>query len=280
MINTGVISFGSGAVLFLILTLVLLTGQQGQSRKNALKFASIISTAWLGFTALSIYYEAPFFSYLVEPVRSFSWLLFLGYVLVSSVTDTHHSGRRFRRATLLVAGFTLLLVGIVLLRLFKGAEVTNLRGVDVLYSGFLLLAIAGLVLVEQIMRNAHVESRRAVKYLCIGLGIMFAYDFYLYSTALLFQVLDVTIWEVRGFVNALVVPVLAVAIARDPSRPVFAGDGSWWLLHQVLRWRMGNGCPDYFYVRGRPCPDGAVILRTCQGQPPGSHQQAFLSLQV
>ncbi len=216
MINTGVISFGSGAVLFLILTLVLLTGQQGQSRKNALKFASIISTAWLGFTALSIYYEAPFFSYLVEPVRSFSWLLFLGYVLVSSVTDTRHSGRRFRRATLLVAGFTLLLVGIVLLRLFKGAEVTNLRGVDVLYSGFLLLAIAGLVLVEQIMRNAHVESRRAVKYLCIGLGIMFAYDFYLYSTALLFQQLDTTIWEARGFVNALIVPVLAVAIARDP----------------------------------------------------------------
>jgi hypothetical protein len=61
--------------LFLILTLVLLTGQQGRSRKNALKFASVVSTAWLGFTALSIYYEAPFFSYLVEPVRSFSWLL-------------------------------------------------------------------------------------------------------------------------------------------------------------------------------------------------------------
>jgi len=216
VINTGVISFGSGAALFLLLSLVLLTGQQGRSRKNAFKFASVISTVWLGFTALSIYYGAPFLSYLLEPVRSFSWLLFLGYVLVSSVTDTQHSGRRFRRAAQLVAGFTILLVGIVLLRLFKGAAVTNLNGIDVLYSGFLMLAIAGLVLVEQIMRNAHVESRRAVKYLCIGLGIIFAYDFYLYATALLFQELDTTIWEVRGFVNALAVPVLAVAIARDP----------------------------------------------------------------
>ena len=216
MINTGVISFGSGAALFLILTLVLLTGQHGRSRKNALKFASAVTTAWLGFTALSIYYDVPFFSYLVEPVRSFSWLLFLGYVLLSSVTDTHLAVRRFRRATLFVAGFTILLVAIVLLRLFRGAEITNFLGIDILFSGFLMMAIAGLVLVEQIMRNAHVESRRAVKYLCIGLGIMFAYDFYLYSTALLFQDLDTTIWEVRGFVNGLIVPVLAISIARDP----------------------------------------------------------------
>ena len=202
--------------MFLILTLVLLTGQHGRSRKNALKFASAVTTAWLGFTALSIYYDVPFFSYLVEPVRSFSWLLFLGYVLLSSVTDTHLAVRRFRRATLFVAGFTILLVAIVLLRLFRGAEITNFLGIDILFSGFLMMAIAGLVLVEQIMRNAHVESRRAVKYLCIGLGIMFAYDFYLYSTALLFQDLDTTIWEVRGFVNGLIVPVLAISIARDP----------------------------------------------------------------
>ena len=85
-----------------------------------------------------------------------------------------------------------------------------------MYGGFLLVAIAGLVLVEQIMRNAHVESRRAVKYLCIGLGVIFAYDFYLYSNALLFQGLDITLWEARGFVNGLAVPVLAIAIARDP----------------------------------------------------------------
>jgi putative PEP-CTERM system histidine kinase len=78
------------------------------------------------------------------------------------------------------------------------------------------MAIAGLVMVEQIMRNAHVESRRAVKYLCIGLGVIFAYDFYLYANALLFQNLDAYLWEARGFVNGMVVPVLGVAVARDP----------------------------------------------------------------
>jgi hypothetical protein len=67
VINTGVISYASGALFFLVLTLVLFTGQQGRSRKNALKFASIASTVWLGFTAVTFYYGTAFFSYLVEP---------------------------------------------------------------------------------------------------------------------------------------------------------------------------------------------------------------------
>ena len=216
MISLGILSYGTGTLLFLIMSLVLLTGQQGRSRKNALKFAAVVSTGWLGFTAVAIYYDVSFFSYLVEPVRSFSWLLFLGYILVSSVTDTRMAGRRLRKAILFAASYTTLLVMIVLYRLFAGPLATIFLGVDVLFAGLLLVAIAGLVLVEQIMRNSHVESRRAVKYLCIGLGVIFAYDFYLYSNALMFQTLDVTLWEARGFVNAMAVPVLGIAIARDP----------------------------------------------------------------
>lgn len=216
MINIGVISYGTGAVLFLVLTLVLLTGQQGRSHKNALKFASVTSTVWLGFTALTCYREAAFVSYLVEPLRSFSLLLFLGHVLMSSVTDTRLAHRRFRMATVSAAGYTVLIVGIVLYRLFAGPAATSFMGFDLLYAGLLVMAVTGLVLVEQIMRNAHVESRRAVKYLCIGLAVIFVLDFYLYSTALMFQGLDVTVWNVRGFVNGMVVPVIAVAIARDP----------------------------------------------------------------
>jgi putative PEP-CTERM system histidine kinase len=216
VINAGVISYGSGALLFMALTLVLLTGQQGRSRKNALKFAAVVSTVWLGFTAAAIYYDVSFFAYLVEPVRSFSWLLFLGFILVSSITDTRLADRRFRKAAAFAASYTVLLTTVVLYRMTAGAGVTNYLGFDVLYGGFLLVAIVGLVLVEQIMRNAHVESRRAVKYLCIGLGVIFAYDFYLYSNALLFQGLNVGLWEARGFVNGLAVPVLAIAIVRDP----------------------------------------------------------------
>jgi putative PEP-CTERM system histidine kinase len=50
----------------------------------------------------------------------------------------------------------------------------------------------------------------------MGLGALFAYDFYLYSHALLFQEVDQAIWNARGFINALVVPVIGIAAVRDP----------------------------------------------------------------
>ena len=216
MINTGVISYGLGAALFFVLTLVLLTGQQGRSQKNALKFAAVFSTAWLFYTALTIYYEVEFLSYLLEPIRSFSLLLFLGYVLNSSATDRRLTEHRFRKIAIIAASFTVALLMLVTYRLLKGHEAIIFFGINTLYAGLLALSVAGLVLVEQIMRNAQVESRRAVKYLCIGLGLIFVYDFYLYSNALMLQILDTRLWNVRGIVNAMAVPVLAVAVARDP----------------------------------------------------------------
>ncbi|MEA2093936.1 MAG: hypothetical protein U9P11_05155, partial [Pseudomonadota bacterium] len=216
MINTAVISFSTGAVAFLGLSLVLLTGQQGRSRKNALKFAAIASTVWLGMSALVVYYDVSFFSYLIEPLRSFAWLLFLGYVMLSAVTDTRLATQRFHKSAALAASFTTLLITMVVYRIIAGPGAVSYLGINLLFAGLLVMAIAGLVLIEQIMRNAHVESRRAIKYLCIGLGVLFIYDFYLYSSALLLQKLDDTAWQARGFVNAMAVPVLAVAIARDP----------------------------------------------------------------
>ena len=217
MIHLSIISYATGAVLFGILSLVLLTGEHGRTRKNALTVAAVVSTAWLGLTAVAIYRDMSFLSYLLEPLRTFLWLLFLGYILRASVTEGNLARRRFRGARLMLAAFTVLLTMMVVFRILAGQEGASIMDVDLLYAGFLALSIIGLVLVEQIMRNSHVESRRAVKYLCIGMGVIFAYDFYLYSHALLFRGLDMATWEVRGFVNAMIVPVIGVAIARDPN---------------------------------------------------------------
>ncbi len=46
---------------------------------------------------------------------------------------------------------------------------------------------------------------------------MFAYDMFLYSHGVLFRSIDPDIWDARGVMNALVVPLIAVAAARNPS---------------------------------------------------------------
>jgi putative PEP-CTERM system histidine kinase len=76
-------------------------------------------------------------------------------------------------------------------------------------------AIAGLVLAEQIFRRAGEQARWAIKPLCLGLGAAFAFDLYLFADALLFSRLDANVWAARGFAQALAIPFLAVATARN-----------------------------------------------------------------
>jgi putative PEP-CTERM system histidine kinase len=49
------------------------------------------------------------------------------------------------------------------------------------------------------------------------LGLGFFYDFYLYADALLFKRIDPLIWESRGAINALIAPLVAVSVRRNPD---------------------------------------------------------------
>ena len=79
----------------------------------------------------------------------------------------------------------------------------------------LLVALGVLVLVEQVFRNTSRDSRWALKHLCFGVGLVFAYDFYLYADAVLFNRIDVVLMSARGVVNALAVPMIAISAARN-----------------------------------------------------------------
>jgi putative PEP-CTERM system histidine kinase len=47
---------------------------------------------------------------------------------------------------------------------------------------------------------------------------MFAYDFYMYSDAMLFHKVNQEIWAARGAVHALTVPLIAISVARGAAR--------------------------------------------------------------
>ena len=84
--------------------------------------------------------------------------------------------------------------------------------------GFALVgAVFGLLCVEQVYRNTPAERRWAVKFLCLALAALFAYDIVVYSDALLFRRLDFTWWAGRGYANALLAPLVAVTAARMPD---------------------------------------------------------------
>ncbi|MFA7387491.1 MAG: XrtA/PEP-CTERM system histidine kinase PrsK, partial [Thiohalobacteraceae bacterium] len=216
MPGIGLVGYTVGAIAFLVLALVLLTGQHGQSRKRLLLLASLLSTVWMGLAAYQTVSQSfAFQTQVVELLRDLAWVAFLVRILGAAYGDRAVSGRRFRALMMSTGAFVLLLISLTAHRFYSGVAIISSIGVDWLLGGYLLMAIFGLVLVEQLFRNTRPEMRRGIKYLCMGVGGMFAYDFYLYADALLFQRVDVSLWQARGFVNALVVPLIAVAIARD-----------------------------------------------------------------
>ena len=79
----------------------------------------------------------------------------------------------------------------------------------------LVAAVLGLVLLEQVYRNAAEESRWAITPVCLGLVLMFGYDVYTFADGVLFGRIDGDAWTARGFVHALVVPLLAVTRLRN-----------------------------------------------------------------
>ena len=78
----------------------------------------------------------------------------------------------------------------------------------------LSLPVFSLVLVEQLYRNVHEDSRWNAKPLCLGLAGTFVFDLYLYSRSLLEGRVDEQALQVRPLVHALMVPLLFVSIRR------------------------------------------------------------------
>lgn len=109
------------------------------------------------------------------------------------------------------------MVGAVAWLLFdsSGAATT-----DVLAWAGLILAVVGLVAVEQLYRNTH--QHRLIKLLAITIGALFVYDLYLFSHSLIFKRIDPDLWYARGGVNtiaALIMTVGTIAIANHNMQP-------------------------------------------------------------
>src|SRR3989344_3977087 len=214
----GVISYISAAGIFLVLMAVLLIGRADGSFRRLLAVASAASALWAASAAYQIVSDTSLIvPQVLELLRDFAWLTFLLHMLHAK---TREKSAMSTWLTLARHGLYVVTAVTMLFALHLHFNVTGLSllsGFDFQLAGHLTLAIAGLVLLEHILRNTPADLMRAIKYLCFGIGGMFVYDFYLYSDALLFQRIDPALWEARGFVNAIVVPVIGIALARDPQ---------------------------------------------------------------
>lgn len=144
-----------------------------------------------------------------EIIRYMAWYVFL--LKLFDVEMQHGSGyHKFLRWALpLSLGFAgLLLIGEFFL--FASLSVPGV-------TGHVILALIGLAIIEQLFRNTAVQHRWSTKYLFIGVGSIFAFDFYLYADALLFRGVNQELWGLRGIIHLVAVPMLAISAVRSKS---------------------------------------------------------------
>ncbi|PCJ88868.1 MAG: PEP-CTERM system histidine kinase PrsK [Thiotrichaceae bacterium] len=213
--NIGAVGYSISAFTFLIFLAILLTDRHKGSTKKALLIAASVNCIWAFILAYeSLVSTFPIRVSIIEYLKGTSWLLLLVQLLCLSYSN------RFKKKTIKKIKLSVLLFVIVLavpeFLSYAFGDIFILGDIEYLIALNLLVSIIGIALIEQVYRNTRTEQKWAIKYLCLGLLGMYLYDFYMYSDALLYQRIDDVLWQARGFIYALTIPLIGISISRDP----------------------------------------------------------------
>jgi putative PEP-CTERM system histidine kinase len=215
MENYSYYSYLTAAAAYLLLLPLSIIGIKKNPVAMPLIMAVVFSLVWASYTAFLIHNDELFTSEILplETLRNTAWFFLLS-TLISRQQFNNNYLLLFKSR--LANGLILLIVFILALEIFSDLryQIQQLLGQDLRLFAHVVFAIIGLMLVEQLYRNATLDLHWTIKFLCLGLGALFTIDFIVYSKSLLFVKLDSLLWNSRGFINALIVPLLAISIVR------------------------------------------------------------------
>ncbi len=211
ILGIGLYGYGLGAAASLALAVLLFAGWR-QRLLGALFIAACLATAvWAGIVAYG--YGAGTGTDMegwdagLDHLRQGLWIALLWALLHPELTVS--GAGRTRR---LVPRTGLLLV------LWLGLGAVELQphlfGFQARLLAHLVLVTVGLVLIENLLRRTPEDTRWSLKFICIGLGGVFAYDLFLTAEGFLFQGTDPALEAARGAVLALAAPLLGISARR------------------------------------------------------------------
>lgn len=217
--NMDVLSYSLASITFGLLTILVAARYLRRGVDRALALASSISAIWaLSLVSQSLWgYPGFNLRYLIELLRDAAWIYLLFALLKDGLKENRFTGKvkQILGASAGVLLFVLLGIGLV-----ENFTDLDLASGKIKLLGQIGLSLLGLSLIEQIWRNSPSFGRSSIKYMCIGVGTVFAFDFFMYADALLFGHVADSFWNARGFVNALLTPLFAVNVINTRRQPV------------------------------------------------------------
>jgi putative PEP-CTERM system histidine kinase len=204
--------YGLTAFVYACFALYLYAAWRGALVGGCLLLAVVLSCGW----ALVNFWQARnptpttyLWATVSDVLRSGGWFVFL-LILLRPLLVGHWG--RFCAAAFAVLAVQLSGVVAVGFYLLPAESALKLN-----LGGSLAGAVFGLVLVEQLYRGVSLDLRWAFKPMCMGLGAAYMFELYLFADAFLFGHPSPETWLVRGPAHALMIPLVAMSGARNPS---------------------------------------------------------------
>ena len=221
------LSYAVAATAFLLLAILLITKWRGRLHWIAILVSSILTSVWAANVAWHGYTDTPLsvISDCLEVLRCSGWIVFLLILLDPSpekilplrLNNIGIIAQNRPYVPVILVFLFIQLVATIYVGLHLPDYFNGLIGLLVNTGGRVAIAVIGMLLVEQFFRNMPEKSRWGIKFACLGLGSLFMFDFYLYSDAMLFRKINIEIFAARGLVDALIVPLFIMSIARNPK---------------------------------------------------------------
>ncbi len=155
----------------------------------------------------------------VEAARNVAWMFLLYNMYGQQLAGTGRFFASRRWLPWFVAGICLMVVQMfagdwIVFRLGLPASI-DLTATYLMWLGF---SLGTLVLLEQVFRLSTPSERWRLKYLFLGLGFIYIFDFLMYTEGLILRQINPLLWQVRGVLVACTAPLLAVSILRSEKR--------------------------------------------------------------
>jgi putative PEP-CTERM system histidine kinase len=206
-----------------ILAIILILASRSQHRYKILVLTAASMTAvWAAMVvAASFVPTSPLTLHLgitiLEQLRSAAWIALIAFVLSHAYGKRDLGGAAIAVSAVISLAIIYCIAVPVLSAVGVAMPALAMRGV---YLAHVVIAVVALLLIENLFRNSGREARWSVKYLCFGLGVIFAYDFFVYAQAALLGQIDPHVYAARGVLQAVAVPLLIVSSARSRSWPI------------------------------------------------------------
>jgi putative PEP-CTERM system histidine kinase len=198
----GVASYGIAALGYAAITLLLILNHPGGQRASLLATATGVSFLWAAVFAFLLFGEQ---LSVAAAVSLDSAHLLVWIVCICSFLE----GFTWKRWPAIAAVLAAAVLGV------SSPIGQRLGFAWIAAPAVLAMTVLGLVLAEQVLRNAREKQRRHLRLLCLATGAIFAIDLFVYAEASLFNGLAPYAWNVRGFTSVATLPLIVLATKRQ-----------------------------------------------------------------